>query len=183
MSGTDRTGTETGTTALVAYATKMGGTKGIADVVADELRARGLHVDVALAGGVEDVDAYQVVVLGSALYMRRWRPEAVRFLRRNAEQLRGRTVALFQSGPCGADAAEPDQPEPANVARLRAAIDADPPVTFGGVLDPATARGFLARRMAQGELAGDFRDMTSVRRWAAGIVPTTDAAPPARGSW
>jgi menaquinone-dependent protoporphyrinogen oxidase len=109
-------------------------------------------------------------VLGSALYTRRWRPDAVRFLKRHAGALRGREVWLFQSGPCGPDAEDPDQPEPANVARLRAAIDAEPPVTFGGVLDPATARGFLARRMARGELAGDFRDTDRIRRWAARIA-------------
>jgi menaquinone-dependent protoporphyrinogen oxidase len=155
---------------LVAYATKMGGTAGIAEIVARELRDHGMAVDVRPVADVHDLGGYRIVVLGSALYMRRWRPEAVRFLRRHSGPLCAVAVWLFQSGPCGPDAAHPDQPEPGNVARLRAAIGADPPITFGGVLDPATARGFLARRMARGELAGDFRDPARIRRWAAGIL-------------
>lgn len=155
---------------LVAYATKMGGTAGIAAIVAQELRARGMAVDMRPVADVDNVGGYRIVVVGSALYMRRWRPEAVRFLRRHAGSLRGRSVWLFQSGPCGQDAVHPDQPEPGNVARLRAAIGADPPITFGGVLDPTTAKGFLARRMARGELAGDFRDPERIREWAAGIL-------------
>ena len=163
---------------LVAYASKMGGTAGIAAIVADELRARGVPVDVLPVADVRSVDGYRTVVLGSALYMRRWRPDAVRFLKLHARALRGRDVWLFQSGPCGPDAADPDQPEPANVARLRGSIDADPPITFGGVLDPATARGFLARRMARGELAGDFRDVERIRRWAARIAVGAGATGP-----
>lgn len=163
---------------LVAYASKMGGTAGIATTVAEELRAHGVAVDVSPAADVAAVEGYRTVVLGSALYARRWRPDAVRFLKRHARALRGRDVWLFQSGPCGPDAAEPDQPEPSNVARLRAVIDARPPVTFGGVLDPATARGFLARRMARGELAGDFRDPERIRRWAAGIAAVVQAVQP-----
>ncbi len=155
---------------LVAYASKMGGTAGIATTIAEELRARGLAVDVQPAADVRSVAGYRIVVLGSALYARRWRPDAVRFLKRHARALRGREVWLFQSGPCGPDAEHPDQPEPPNVARLRGSIDAAPPVTFGGVLDPATARGFLARHMARGDLAGDFRDGEQIRRWAGQVA-------------
>ncbi|MFC4944925.1 flavodoxin domain-containing protein [Pseudonocardia sp. GCM10023141] len=168
--------TSASTRVLVAFATRMGGTEGIATMIGDELRSRGLQVDVRPAGEVRDVDPYQVVVLGSALYARRWRRDAVRFLRRHRGALQGRTVRLFQSGPCGKDAAQPDQPEPAVVRRLRTTIDADPPVTFGGVLDPATARGFVAKRMAQGELAGDFRDPARIRRWAADLASTCTSA-------
>jgi menaquinone-dependent protoporphyrinogen oxidase len=162
---------------LVAYATKMGGTAGIADMIADELRLRGLSAVARPASDVGDISGYEIVVLGSALYMRRWRSDAVRFLRRHRRTLRERTLLLFQSGPCGRDAAEPDQPEPANVRRLREALDADAPVTFGGRLDPVHAVGFIARRMAVGELAGDYRDEESIRRWAADIAACSASAP------
>jgi menaquinone-dependent protoporphyrinogen oxidase len=175
---TDHTPAENqgGPRVLIAFATKMGATAGIAATIAEELRAHGLRVDVAAAADVTDIGPYQVVVVGSALYMRRWRPDAVRFLRRHAVALRHCGVWLFQSGPCGKDAVEPDQPEPANVRRLRGAIGADGPITFGGVLDPATAQGFLAKRMAHGELAGDFRDRDRVRQWAACIAESDTSA-------
>ena len=143
----------------------------LTEVSGSQQRTHGPHVDVRPAADVDvDVlDRYRLVVLGSAVYLRRWQPDAVRFLRRHAAQLRSRDVALFQSGPCGPDAAKPDQPEPARVRRLREAVGADSPVTFGGVLDPATARGPVARWMARGALAGDFRDQDRIRRWASAI--------------
>ncbi|NMI00336.1 flavodoxin domain-containing protein [Pseudonocardia acidicola] len=154
---------------LVAYATRSGATAEIAEAIATELRACGLDTDVRAAGSVHDLDGYRAVVLGSALYLRRWRPDAVRFLRRHVAALSDRRVWLFHSGPCGRDRDAP-QPEPAVVRRRRRSLDCDPPVTFGGKLDPATARGFFARRMATGELAGDFRDWTRIRAWARGIA-------------
>lgn len=99
---------------LVAYATKNGATEGIATTIADELRIHGLRVDVAPAADVGDVGGYRLVVLGSAVYLGRWRPDAVAFLRRHIDQLRGRQVRLFQSGPCGPDAAT-QQAEPGRV--------------------------------------------------------------------
>jgi len=162
---------------LVVHASKSGGTAGIATIVADELRAAGLTVDVATAADAGCAGAtlagYRAVVVGSALYMGRWRPEAMRFLRRHLVMLRGRRVWLFQSGPCGPDAAreaEHGAHEPKAVRDLREDLDIAPPATFGGVLDPATAHGFLARRMARGDRAGDFRDPERIRAWARGIA-------------
>ncbi|MCW0213925.1 MAG: flavodoxin domain-containing protein [Pseudonocardia sp.] len=173
---------------LVVHASKAGGTAGIAALVAEELEKVGLSVAVARAQDVDHLAGYRAVVLGSALYMRRWRPEAVRFLKRHQVMLRGRQVFLFQSGPCGADAASQaakGAPEPSTVRRLREGVDADAPITFGGVLDPATARGFLAGRMARGELAGDFRDPERIRRWARSVAdrirPADRPATPWRG--
>lgn len=167
---------------LVAYATKNGATEGIATTIADELRIHGLRVDVAPAADVGDVGGYRLVVLGSAVYLGRWRPDAVAFLRRHIDQLRGRQVRLFQSGPCGPDAAT-QQAEPGRVRRLRMSIDAGPPTTFGGKLDSGS--GVLARWMARGELGGDFRDPELIRRWARDIASSVDPratgpAPPFR---
>lgn len=50
------------------------------------------------------------------------------------------------------------------------------PITFGGFLDPTTARGPLARRTGSGALAGDVRDPDRIRRRAAGIA--TDLTAP-----
>jgi menaquinone-dependent protoporphyrinogen oxidase len=66
------------------------------------------------------------------------------------------------------------------VRRLRGRIPSSAPITFGGVLDLSTARGFLARRMAQGDLAGDYRDPDRIRAWADRIAGTLAGhAPPA----
>lgn len=176
MSTPDQIAPEQHADVLVVYASKGGGTAGIATVIADELRTRGLRVDVATAAdaAADDVTlaGYRAVVLGSALYAGRWRHDALRFLRRHAVMLRARRVWLFQSGPCGPDAAhqaEQGTTEPAPIRRLREDIDADPAITFGGMLDAATAHG-LARWMAHGELGGDYRDPERIRAWARTIA-------------
>ncbi|WP_020658421.1 flavodoxin domain-containing protein [Amycolatopsis benzoatilytica] len=156
-------------TVLVAYAGKHGGTREIAEVVGEELRAEEFEVDVCGAADVDGVEKYAAVVVGSALYYARWRPEAVRFLERNADALRERPVWLFHSGPCGPAANLVRVSLPAKVTLLAAAIDAERTETFGGRLDPATASGVLEKLMARGERAGDFRDWERIRAWARDI--------------
>jgi len=153
---------------LVAYASKMGATAEIAEVIGAELRERGHHVDVRNAADVGSITAYDAVLLGSSIYARRWRPDAVRFLGRHVDELRHRQVWLFHSGPVGPDK-DQDQIMPPKVRRLARKIGAVPAVTFAGRLEPATAKGFLARRLARGELACDFRDWKLIREWARDV--------------
>jgi menaquinone-dependent protoporphyrinogen oxidase len=153
---------------LVAYASKMGGTAGIAEAIGAELREQGHDVDVLDVTQVHTIEPYQAVVLGSAIYIRRWRRDAVRFLRANAVELRTRQVWLFHSGPVGPDK-DQDQQMPPVVRRLARDIGATPAVTFAGRLEPATAKGFLARRLAKGNLAGDSRNWAEIRAWATDL--------------
>jgi menaquinone-dependent protoporphyrinogen oxidase len=153
---------------LVAYASKMGSTAGIAEAIGAELRRGGHEVDVRNVTEVHSITEYNAVIVGSAVYIRRWRPEAVRFLRRHAKELRDRQVWLFHSGSLGQDKDTPQGTTPV-VARLIRRIGATPPVTFPGRLDPQSAKGFLARRLARGDLAGDFRDWDQIARWARGV--------------
>ncbi|MDX6236408.1 MAG: menaquinone-dependent protoporphyrinogen oxidase [Kribbellaceae bacterium] len=165
---------------LVAYATKMGSTAGIAQAVGAELQRCGHQVEVRNIRDVGSIAEYDVVVVGSAVYLRRWRAEAVRFLRRHAKELRNRQVWLFHSGSLGQDKDVP-QDMPPEVARLVHRIGATPPVTFPGRLDPTSARGFVARRLARGDLAGDFRDWDQITQWARGLSEAISAGEV--GSW
>jgi menaquinone-dependent protoporphyrinogen oxidase len=153
---------------LVAYASKMGATAGIAEAIGAELRERGHDVEVLDVTQVRSIEPYDAVVLGSAIYIRRWRREAVRFLRNNVDELRKRQVWLFHSGPVGPDKDQVQDMPPA-VRHLAREIGATPAVTFAGRLEPATAKGFLARRLASGTLSGDSRDWTRIRAWAADL--------------
>ncbi|GAA1599363.1 MULTISPECIES: flavodoxin domain-containing protein [Kribbella] len=165
---------------LVAYASKTGATAGIAEAVGDELRAHGHDVDVLDVARVKDLTPYDAVVLGSAIYTRRWRHEAVHFLRHHVDELRQRQVWLFHSGPVGPDK-DQDQEMPSTVRHLAHEIGATPAVTFAGRLEPETATGFLARRLAAGNLAGDARDWDKVRRWSADISAAIEATQ--RSTW
>ncbi|WP_037306350.1 flavodoxin domain-containing protein [Amycolatopsis orientalis] len=157
------------TAVLVAHAGKSGGTREIAEVIAAELREAGLTAELLDAAEVDDVEAYGAVIVGSALYRRRWRPEAVRLLAEHEEALRNRPVWLFHSGPCGPLAAGKHISLPAGVALLAARIDAERTATFGGRLTPATAKGLFWKIMAAGPWAGDFRDWALIRSWARDV--------------
>ncbi|MEU4191714.1 flavodoxin domain-containing protein [Kribbella sp. NPDC026611] len=153
---------------LVAYASKAGATAGIAEAIGDELRAHGHLVDVLDVAQVNDLTPYDAVVLGSAIYARRWRPEAVHFLRHHTAELRDRQVWLFHSGPVGPDK-DQAQTMPRAVRHAAEKIGATPAVTFAGRLTPETATGFLARHLATGTLSGDSRDWSKIRAWATDL--------------
>ena len=87
------------TRALVAYATKMGSTKEIAEAIGQELQRAGIDVTVRAAGDEGSIDGYDAVVVGSAVYAARWRSEAVDLLARLADGRADRRTWIFQSGP------------------------------------------------------------------------------------
>ena len=64
------------TSVLVAYASKRGSTAEIAEAIAEALRQSGVSVDCIEAGKVGSVEPYDAVVLGSAVYIKRWRGDA-----------------------------------------------------------------------------------------------------------
>jgi menaquinone-dependent protoporphyrinogen oxidase len=160
---------------LVAYASKMGATAGIAEGIGAEIRQHGHLVDVLDVRQVRSIAKYDAVVLGSAIYSRRWRPEAVHFLSKYADALRTRQVWLFHSGPVGPHADQP-QAMPKNVRRLAQRVGATPAMTFPGRLELKTAKGFLARRMAATELGGDVRDWDLVGAWAQDVAAAITSA-------
>lgn len=163
---------------MVAYATKMGATAEIAQAIGTELRRAGLAVTVSNASGMTDLRGYDAAVVGSALYLARWRPEAVGLLAQQAKVAARIPLWLYQSGPLdGEEAARLHTTVPKNVRRLSVALDAAPPITFGGRVEVATAQGFLARRMARGDTAGDYRDFDAIGRWASGIAEQLAAHP------
>lgn len=167
---------------LVVYATKMGSTEEIAQAIAGELARAGLSSEVYPASRAPGPGGYRAVVLGSAIYLRRWRRDALRYLRRHRTILKGMPVWLFQSGPCGQAASEAaTAPVPLAARRLALGIGAQLPVTFGGRLDRAHAVGLVARWVvSSAELRGDHRDWASIRAWAADIAAAlaADAASP-----
>ncbi|MET0863000.1 MAG: flavodoxin domain-containing protein [Nakamurella sp.] len=158
---------------LVSYASKMGGTEGIANAIGAELARAGLDVQVRDAGDVTSVHGYDAAVVGSAIYASRWRPEAIQVLEQlaaKADEFTATPTWLFHSGPCGPTAGSQQVVAPRRVRGLAHRIGAAPPVTFGGRLEKATAKGFLAQQMAKGKLAGDFRDFARITAWADTIA-------------
>jgi len=160
---------------LVAYASRMGGTAGIAEAIGQTLRRCGHDVDVTDAAKIDHLAEYSAVVVGSAVYFGRWRPEAIAVLRLLAESNHPPQVWLFQSGPVGPDR-DVEQPVPRAVARLARVLGSESPKTFAGRLERHTARGPLAHLMARSTMSGDSRDWAAIKQWTRGIHDTLQSA-------
>ncbi len=159
---------------LVAYGTKHGSTAGIAAVIAETLAEAGITADLRVAGEVRSVVGYDAVVLGSAVYMNRWRGDALDLLKRHERDLAGLPVWMFSSGPTGGtpEADEKvqgllatDAPPPGDAGKRAARLGVRGHATFGGRLGEE-AGGLFERWMPR----GDWRDFDHVRAWAAGIA-------------
>lgn len=172
---------ETTTRVLVAYASKHGATRGIAQRIAATLRREGLAVTVLPATPDTDPAGYDAFVIGGAAYLGSWLKETAAFVRRHRALLAARPVWLFSSGPLGTattDAKGRDvlvASEPKEFAEFRAALAPRDARVFFGALDPGTL-GFaerVPRLLPAGRAllpAGDFRDWAAIEAWAAQIA-------------
>lgn len=179
---------------LVAYATKHGTTRAVAEVIAGELRARSLSVTLCAVDDVHDLRAFDAVVLGGPLYHGHWHREASRFLMRHRLALEALSLAVFALDPSDGPEREPAHRERA-CGQLEGALRKAPWLTpvdtqrFGAALDPSRLHSIFNRTPA-----AEWRDWAAVRRWAAALpaalgiepiaaatpAPTTPAAMPPR---
>ena len=159
---------------LVAYATKYGSTREIAEAVGVELADAGHQVDVRPASSVEDIAPYDAVVLGSALYAAHWQRDANRFVRQHLAELQARPVWLFSSGPLDHSADREDIPLTEHVARDVHPIGARGHRTFGGRLLPDTPG--LEPQVLATHPTGDFRNWAAIRAWAGEITTALGGA-------
>jgi menaquinone-dependent protoporphyrinogen IX oxidase len=97
---------------LVAYASKHSSTAEIAERIAAAMREAGCAAEARPASEVDDLSGYAAVVLGSAVYAKRWQRDARAFARRHAAELKDMPVWLFSSGPFGAPEDHPTAPTP-----------------------------------------------------------------------
>jgi menaquinone-dependent protoporphyrinogen oxidase len=149
---------------LIAYASKHHSTEGIAVAIADALNACGVRSECVEAGRVHSLEPYDAVILGSAVYFRRWRPEARRFLRRHAHALAARPFWVFSSGPVGDPADDsPAWNEPPRTIAQCINLGARDHVVFGGVDHAPTAKNTP-------EHLRDRRDWDEIRSWAQRIA-------------
>jgi menaquinone-dependent protoporphyrinogen oxidase len=159
---------------LVTFASRHGSTEDIARAIAAELESPQLGVEISEAGAVRSLESYDAIVLGSAVYMGSWLPDARRFVERHRQQLPGMPVWLFSSGPLGAEDPKP-QGDPTGLADVMSATCALGHRIFPGRLDPGqlSLGERLITRMVRPP-AGDFRDWPAIERWAREIAATLD---------
>ena len=173
---------------LVAYGSTYGSTAEIAQAIGTTLRVAGLEVDVKRAREVRSLEPYRAVVVGSAVYMARWRRDAMRLLRRGRKELAQREVWVFSSGPVAEEKGEPDEQQerwtkPKRVERLAREIKAHEHVVFGRRVS-GDVGGFLSKNMAKNTppKIRDRRDWTAIEAWATRIADSLQDQLMAEGS-
>ena len=189
------------TTVLVVYASRHGGTRGIAERIGDVLRTEGLDAQVSSVDQVRGVGTADAVVLGSGVYMGSWLKEAIEFGKRNEAALARRPLWLFSSGPIpGSSKTKGESVDP-----LTDALGPDEGIGSGGrkqiaglsaATHPRDHRVFLGRydpddpprtmperfvRLMPGMKdvlpAGDFRDWDAIEAWAHEIAAALATLP------
>lgn len=162
------------TDVLVAYGSKHGSTREIAEAIAEAFRAEGLDAR-AESALTADPRGARAVVVGAALYTGRLHAHAVRFLERHEHTLAELPLAVFGSGP---RTLEPEDVT-SSLRQLRSGLNAAVPrlrpvslTIFGGAIDPHRLRWPLSRMQAS-----DARDWDDVRAWATELAHRPDFAP------
>ena len=184
------------TKVLVVYASRHGGTRGIAQRIGEVLRTEGLEADVASADQVAGMGRADAVVVGSGVYMGSWLKEAIDFIKRNEAILAEVPLWLFSSGPIPGsskdkgpsgdpltDALGPEDGPGSGgrkkIAEISAATYPKDHRVFLGAFDPNDPPKAMSERLvrmlpaAKNILpAGDFRDWDAIEAWAHEIGAT-----------
>ncbi|MBI5034006.1 MAG: flavodoxin domain-containing protein [Chloroflexi bacterium] len=167
---------------LVTYATRAGSTVAVAEKIGEALRANGAIVDVCAVKEVRDVNGYAAVIIGSAIRMGSWLPEAVEFAKRNQAQLRQLPTAFFTCHRLNtSDDVTSRQAREAYTAPVRQIVTPKTEVFFNGTMDYAKLN-FLDRTLAKAvekstnTKEGDFRNWDAIRAWAESLAPMLQVA-------
>ena len=182
------------TKVLVVYASRHGGTRGIAERIGEVLRTEGLEADVAPADQVAGVGGADAVVIGSGVYMGSWLKEGIDFIKRNEATLAELPLWLFSSGPIPGSSKDkgpsgdlledalgpkdgPGSGGRKKVAEITSATNPRDHRVFLGAFDPEDPPKVMSERIVRMLPAarnmlptGDFRDWDAIEAWAHGIA-------------
>jgi len=163
--------------ALVVYASSYGATKGIAERVAETIRAERVDVDLVSADDpmLLETSAHDAFVIGSAIHAGHWLKPAIQFVRSNRPLLKGAPVWLFSSGPIGDKAVGEPQPDPKEIDEVRDLVHVRDHRVFGGAFDPETADlervSWLEKQITTHFMpVGDWRNWDEIEEWSRDIA-------------
>jgi menaquinone-dependent protoporphyrinogen oxidase len=155
-------------TVLVAFATRHGSTREVAESIACTLKAFAADVEFGEAREVRSQPGHgpgqarrwTLVVLGAPLYSGRWHRDAHRFLRRHRKELADVPVAVFGMGPRKDDV----------LAWERSRTQLDRALAKHGWLTPTAVMVFGGVDAPDKRPRRDLRDWTKIDAWAASIA-------------
>lgn len=159
---------------LIAYASKYGATKEIAEKVGEVLKQEGIPTDVLSVKKVKNPADYKDIVIGCAMYIGMWRKEGANFLKNNEKLLTERRVWIFSTGPSGkGDPVKLLKGERAgfNVKSIIERIKPRDTAVFHGYLNEKKMNfieKWVVKRVGGG--FGDFRDWDMITGWAKKVA-------------
>jgi menaquinone-dependent protoporphyrinogen oxidase len=177
----------------VVYASRHGGTAGIAERIAEVLRSEGNDVVVANAADRPDPSGFDAYVIGSGVQIGSWHKEATEFLERNQATLATKPAWLFSSGPLPGSSMTKETEDRFELAlgpgegpgsggrkrieALSAAIRPRAHRVFYGAFDPKDPPKSMQERLVRLMPAarrvlptGDFREWNAIEAWAREIA-------------
>jgi menaquinone-dependent protoporphyrinogen oxidase len=180
--------------ALIVYGTRYGATAGTAEVIAQVLGEEDFNVQVVNAREehVDDIAAYDLIIVGSGMKIDRWTKEPEQFLERFRRALAKKPLAIFVSSGVKAIHAHDGNVEALERARnkylddqaTRYGVTPVATAVFGGVF-PYDRMGWIERRTVgqlrrKYEAAGftktngvyDTRDWDAIRTWTRDLART-----------
>jgi menaquinone-dependent protoporphyrinogen oxidase len=159
---------------LITYATRAGSTAEIAAAIGANLSQRGLMVDVKPVKSNPALGEYQAVILGSAIRMGSWLPEAVDFVKSNQQALNQMPVALFTVHMLNT---EDDETSRANrlayLDAVRPLLNNPEEIYFQGKMDFSRLSlldRFISKMVKAVE--ADNRDWDRIRSWVPEMLVT-----------
>ncbi len=156
---------------VLIFGTTTGSTAEIAAEMKRALRERSIDVDLVEAADTSvDLDAYEMVIIGSGIYGGKAHKDISAFLHRNRDRLSGKRTAVF--AVCGTMCSRD--------GKIRKRADAFADVVAGG-LSPTSKSTFATRlpdngwfgnlmqRVLWKTAPGDHRDWEQIRSWALSL--------------
>ena len=183
----------------VVYASRHGGTEGIAQCIGDALNDSGTEAVVVDAATHPEASGFDGYVIGSGVYMGAWLNDGLEYLERNRATLADKPVWLFSSGPLPNTVVPARSTDPIEnslgpldgpgsggrkkVEALAEAIHARDHRVFEGAYNPDAAPTNLIERVVRAVPAikrvlpaGDFRPWPQIDAWARRIATDLTAA-------
>jgi menaquinone-dependent protoporphyrinogen oxidase len=161
---------------LIVYAGRAGSTGEVAKVIGQTLSDAGASADVRSVSDENDLSNYKAVIVGSAISVGRWLPEAVNFVKKHRDELSRMPAAYFVVCSTMKD----DTPE--NRKKVLAYLDPvrkvapniEPVDTglFAGVVD-FSKLSFMDKSMLKikGASEGDFRNWAAIKKLVTDVAP------------
>jgi menaquinone-dependent protoporphyrinogen oxidase len=163
---------------LVTYGSWLGSTQEVAERIGEVLRAQGAQVDVLDGRKLKTAEAYDAVLIGTAVRAGMLPGAARSAVRKVAATANGKPVAGFVVCLAVTDEKIENREDSSRAYLTKITdkaglklIDVQP---FGGALLHENARGFMknmVRSMAE-KSGHDNRDWTAIEAWAAAVYPT-----------